>query len=99
MRFEWDEAKSRSNRLKHGIGFEEASQVFRDPLCVTVQDRIESGEQRWQTYGSLNGLTIVVVAHTISEIDEDGAEIEIIRIISARMATQKERRRYEDEIG
>jgi len=99
VRFEWDEAKGRSNRVKHGIGFEEAAQVFRDPLRITVQDRIENGEQRWQTYGSLGGLMIVVVAHTITEIDEDGAEIEVIRIISARTATRKERWRYENEIG
>jgi uncharacterized protein len=46
IRFEWDEAKNLSNRRKHGVTFEEASQVFRDPLYVSVQDRVEGGELR-----------------------------------------------------
>jgi uncharacterized DUF497 family protein len=40
-----------SNLRKHGISFEEASHVFHDPLYVSVQDRIENGELRWQTLG------------------------------------------------
>jgi len=99
MRFEWDEAKSRSNRVKHGIGFEEATRVFRDPLRISVLDRVDNGEQRWHTYGLLGGLTILIVAHTIKEIDDDGVEIEIIRIISARPTTRQERRLYEEENG
>ena len=99
MRFEWDEAKSRSNRVKHGIGFEEAAQVFRDPLRISLLDRVDNGEQRWQTYGLLGGLTVLVVVHTITEIDDDGVEIEIIRIISARPAMRRERRLYEEENG
>ena len=43
IRFEWDESKNLSNRRKHGVSFEEACQVFRDPLYVSVQDRIEGG--------------------------------------------------------
>jgi len=42
LRFEWDEAKHLSNRRKH-VSFEEATAVFRDPLCVSVQDRIDGG--------------------------------------------------------
>src|ERR1700761_9017868 len=99
MRFEWDEAKSRSNRVKHGIGFEEAAQVFRDPLRISLLDRVDNGEQRWQKYGLLGGLTVLVVVHTITEIDDDGVEIEIIRIISARPAMRRERRLYEEENG
>jgi len=49
--FEWDEAKERSNYRKHGVLFEEAAQVFDDPLAVTEQDRIAGGELRWQTIG------------------------------------------------
>lgn len=96
LRFEWDEAKNRANRAKHGIGFDEACRVFADPLCVTVQDRVESGELRWQTIGALGAVAIVLVAHTITEIDEDGTEVEVVRIISARKATRKERQRYEE---
>ena len=99
LRFEWDEAKSRSNRVKHGIGFEEASLVFRDPFHVSQQDRIEDGERRWQTIGSIGGTTIVLVAHTTTEYEADGTLIETIRIISARKTTRNERRKYENENG
>ncbi len=97
IRFEWDEAKSLSNRLKHGVSFEEASQVFHDPLHVSVQDRIEAGEQRWQTFGLVGGLLLLMVAHTVREEIEDDTSFDVIRIISARPATSKERRRYEEE--
>lgn len=97
IRFEWDEAKNLSNRRKHGVSFEEASQVFRDPLYVSVQDRIEGGELRWQTLGLVEDLLLLTVAHTVREESDDGKLIDVIRIISARPATRKERRRYEDE--
>jgi len=98
VRFEWDEAKNRSNQRKHdGVSFELARQVFEDPLHLSVQDRIEDGEPRWQTIGSVMGFVILVVAHTITEDDADGGTVKIIRIISARRATPRERRRYEDE--
>ena len=68
VRFEWDEAKNLSNQRKHeGVSFEEACQVFCDPLHVSVQDRIEGGEQRWQTVGAVRDLVILVVAHTVTE--------------------------------
>jgi len=100
VRFEWDEAKNLSNQRKHdGVSFEEAGQLFQDPLHVSVQDRIEGGEQRWQTVGAVQGFVILVVAHTVTEEDADGGSVEIIRIISARRATPRERRRYENENG
>jgi uncharacterized DUF497 family protein len=46
IRFEWDEAKNLSNQRKHGVSFEEASQVFLDPLHIVVADRVVDGEQR-----------------------------------------------------
>ena len=47
VRFEWDEAKNLSNQRKHdGVSFEDACRVFQDPLQVSVQDRVEGGEQR-----------------------------------------------------
>ena len=97
LRFEWDEAKNRSNRRKHGVSFEEASQVFRDPLHLSTLDRVEDGEQRWRTIGSVGGCLILVVAHTIVEEGIDRGFMEIIRIISARRADRSERRRYENE--
>ena len=99
VRFEWDETKNLSNRRKHGVSFEEACQVFLDPLYVSVHDRIVGGESRWQTLGLVEGVLLLTVAHTVREELEDGALVDVIRIISARRATRKERRRYEDENG
>lgn len=96
IHFEWDEAKDLSNQRKHHLSFAEAAGVFRDPLQLSVQDRIENGEARWQTIGMVHGLLLVVVAHTLRE--EDQAEL-VIRIISARRADRKERRFYESENG
>lgn len=98
IRFAWDETKNRSNQRKHdGIAFEMAAQVFRDPLRLTRQDRIEDGEERWQTLGVVHGVTVLLVAHTITEDDDEGEPVEVIRIISARRATPRERKRYEQE--
>ena len=99
IRFEWDGTKNLSNQRKHGVSFEEACQVFRDPLYVSVQDRIEGGELRWQTLGMVEGFLLLTVAHTVGEELEDSSMVDVIRIISARPATRKERRRYEDENG
>ena len=90
--FEWDSKKSQSNFRKHGVRFEEAAWVFDDPLAISVQDRIENGEYRWQTLGMAGGCLLLLVAHTMRD-HEDGTEV--IRIISARRAEPKERRRYE----
>jgi uncharacterized DUF497 family protein len=93
LSFEWDLAKASANLRKHGVGFELALRVFSDPLAFSHQDRIEGGEQRWQTLGMVDGVLLLLVAHTVTE-HEDG---EVIRIISARMATRKERRDYEQK--
>ncbi len=96
IRFEWDEAKNLANQRKHHLSFEQAAQVFRDPLHVSIQDRTERGESRWQTFGRVRGILLVRVAHTLQE--EDQAET-VIRIISARRADRRERRFYENEDG
>ena len=89
--FEWDEKKAEINYRKHGIRFEEAAQIFDDPLSLSVQDRIVSGERRWQTIGMVSGCLLLLVAHTVCEYEKT----EIIRIISARRADRKERKCYE----
>jgi uncharacterized protein len=66
--------------------------VFNDPLAVTEQDRIEGGEHRWQTIGMIGACMVLLVAHNLRLEEED---VEVVRIISARRVTQKERRRYE----
>jgi uncharacterized DUF497 family protein len=96
VRFEWDEAKNLSNQHKHGISFRQASAVFLDPLYVSVQDRIEDADLRWQAIGMLDDLLLLTVAHAVRE-ENEGTPIDIIRIISARAATRQERRRYENE--
>jgi uncharacterized DUF497 family protein len=90
-RFEWDTTKAASNLRKHRVSFEIAMRVFSDPFALTEQDRIEGGEQRWQTLGVVEGVLMLLVAHTVC----DDGETEVIRIISARRAEPKERRRYE----
>ena len=92
MRFEWDAAKSRMNAAKHdGLDFETAARVFNDPHAVLVEDRIVEGEQRWHAIGAVSAALLLVV-HIYREDDDDGEEI--IRIISAREAIQRERRIY-----
>ncbi|MGK3114031.1 BrnT family toxin [Candidatus Pantoea formicae] len=91
LEFEWDTIKAETNLRKHGVSFEIAARVFDDPYHIAYQDRIENGEYRWQTLGSVSGHLIVLVAHTVRF--EQGNEI--VRIISARSATRNERRRYE----
>ena len=81
------------------MSFEQASAVFLDPLYVSVQDRIEDGEPRWQAIGMVEDLLILTVAHTVREEEADGTLMDVFRIISDRPATRKERRRYEDENG
>lgn len=93
-RFEWDPAKERANRRKHGLDFKFATRAFADPLSVLIQDRVEGGELRWRTIGMVAGGVIVVVAHSIEDEHSGG---EMIRIISARSATRSERKRYEEE--
>ncbi len=92
MRFEWDETKNNSNQHKHGVSFEFASEVFADPFHLSIADRVEGGEQRWITMGQVGGLVTLIVAHTW----RDDASDEVVRIISARQATRKERRSYEN---
>ena len=95
MRYEWDKNKNDSNLEKHGLSFETASLVFNDPNALSIPDRIENGEERWQTIGMIENIVIVMVAHTIKlEMDSQ----EIIRIISARKATRAERQEYEQAI-
>jgi uncharacterized protein len=97
-RFKWDPTKAATNLRKHGVSFEIAIRAFADPFALTAQDRIESGEERWQTIGFVDGhYLLLVVAHTVREEDEGHQFVEIIRIISAREADRKERRRYEQE--
>ena len=87
--FEWDPKKARQNIGAHGVSFDEASTAFRDPLSKTIDDPLHSvGEERFVLIGySIRGRLLVVVH--IERGDR-------IRIISARLATRKERLNYEE---
>jgi uncharacterized DUF497 family protein len=88
MRFEWDSAKAQSNVEKHEVAFDEACTVFSDEISLTVSDPDHSAdEERAIIFGeSASGLHLVV------SFTERG---DIIRIISARQMTPRERRAYE----
>lgn len=89
MRFEWDAAKAAASLLKHGVGFDEATTLFGDALSVSGRDLEHSvGETRFVTLGLSNQGRVLVVCHT-----DRGS---VIRIITARSATRKERRIYEE---
>ncbi len=95
IRFEWDPAKAVSNLRKHRVSFEIAMRAFSDPFALVEQDRIEGGERRWQTLGMANGVVLLLVGHTVT----DDGDVDVIRIISARRAEPRERRRYEEANG
>jgi len=89
LEFEWDEEKASSNVQKHGVEFEEARTVFGDPLANTFPDPNHSeNEHRFLTFGLSQSARLLVVAHT----DRGG----IVRIISAREMTRRERNIYEE---
>ena len=89
IEFESDPAKARGNVRKHGVSFEEAATVFGDPLSVTIRDPLHStDEQRFIIEGCSRQGRIIVVVH----VDRGHR----IRIISARLATRRERRKYEE---
>ena len=91
MYFEWDERKNGANLAKHGLSFETAALVFDDPNAISLPDREVEGEERWQTLGTARGIALLLVAHL--EWEEHGEAV--IRIISARKATKRERGKYE----
>ncbi len=92
MKFEWSEQKSKLNQKKHKVSFEEAKEVFDDPLQISKLDhRFNYFEERWITIGSTTRHKILVVANLY--FSNKGEEI--IRIISARKANKQERQYYE----
>ncbi len=89
MEFEWDPGKAARNEAKHGVFFEDAATVFGDPLAITFDDPDHSDfEDRFLTFGRAPDGAILVVAHT-----ERGDRT---RIISARLATRREQKIYEE---
>jgi uncharacterized protein len=86
--FDWDTNKAQTNSIKHGVTFEEASTLFADENSITIDDPSHSlHEKRSVTIGLSAKKKLLVAVHT-----ERGGKI---RIISARLASQKEKRLYE----
>jgi hypothetical protein len=89
LRFEWDERKSAANHKKHRISFTDAMSVFADENALLLADPDHSeGEERFLLLGLSSSLKLVVVSHCYQSRDE------VIRIISVRRATRRERAQY-----
>jgi len=87
LEFQWDGAKAKANLRAHGVSFEVAKAVFKDPFAVElVDDREDYGEERLVIIGMVEGKALLFVAFTERE--------ETIRIISARRATKDEQDHY-----
>lgn len=91
MEFEWDEAKAKANLRKHGVAFEDAVELFDDPLHLTQPAKVVDGEKRFKTTGYADAYALLTVVHVV----RGTAAGEIVRIISARPASRRERRSYE----
>ena len=92
MIYEWDATKAKANLRKHGVSFEDAAMVFLDPLALTYPDPNHSSrEDREIPIGYSTSHQVVFVSHCQRE---NG-----VRIISARKATRRERKQYEEGIG
>jgi len=90
MRTTWDPQKAATNLAKHGVRFSDAELVLYDPLAVTVEDEDAEDEQRLVTIGVDAVGRILVVVYTLRGDD--------LRLISARQATRRERRAYEEGV-
>ena len=89
LEFEWDPRKAHRNLTIHGVSFDEASTAFQDPLSQTIADPLHSeDEKRFVLLGRSHRNRLLVVVHT-----ERGDRI---RLISARLASTRERVRYEE---
>jgi len=91
-RFEWDDNKARSNQIEHGVSFDEASTVFDDSLARIFDDEEHSIDERRE----------IIIGHSVNNrlllVCFTERPKEIIRIISARMPTGKERKDYEENV-
>lgn len=95
MLFIWDPEKAKRNVRKHGVSFDLAQTAFDDPLHLSILDSKRHDEERWITIGRCANTRTVVVVHTYQVMEDDQ---EIIRIISARKATRKEVKQYEEGV-
>lgn len=90
MRFEWDPTKAASNIRKHGVSFDEAVTVFRDPLAFIFDDEIHSEQEHREIIIGASALRRMILVCFVERLEN------IIRIISARPATRQEIKDYEE---
>jgi uncharacterized DUF497 family protein len=91
----WDSTKAQANESKHGVTFSEAAEVLLDPMALTLFDAANSTlEERWFTLGETTRRRLLAVSHTYVSQSE---ETSLVRIISAREATRRERQQYQNE--
>lgn len=90
LNFEWDRAKAKLNKIKHGVSFKTAAKVFNDPNHFKEYDWDHSfDEERWKIIGMVDNVLFVIYTERQDKI----------RIISAREATEVERRKYYGRFG
>jgi uncharacterized DUF497 family protein len=87
MDFEWDDAKERANRKKHGVDFRTAAKVFLDPYVIEFDDRDANDELRTNAIGMVDG-RMLFVSYTMRDM--------VVRIVSARGAEPHEKRKYHE---
>ena len=93
MKFEWDPDKEKTNVQRHGITFEQAAYVFADPFALNKYDDEHSEEEdRWVLLGKTLNETVLLVVRTFRNSEGE----ELVRIISARRATKKEKQTYNE---
>lgn len=90
MRFEWDPAKAASNIRKHGVSFDEAVTVFRDPLAFIFDDTTHSEQEHREIIIGMSPLRRMILVCFVERLED------IVRIISARPATRQEIKDYEE---
>jgi len=89
LRFEWDRRKAAANLRKHGVSFDEASTVFHDPLARIFDDEDHSEDQRREIIVGHSVTGRLLLVSFVERMEN------VIRIISARSTTTREREDYE----
>ena len=93
MRFEWDPVKAASNIRKHGVSFDEAVSVFKDPLAFIFDDITHSEQEHREIIIGMSALRRMVLVCFVERLED------VIRIISARPATRQEIKDYEENVN
>jgi uncharacterized protein len=91
MRFEWDPVKAKSNIRKHGVSFDEAVTVFKDPLAFIFNDTMHSEQEHREIIIGISALRRMILVCFVERVED------IVRIISARAATRQEIKDYEED--